>query len=132
MMSPNRQAVEAAYQAFGDGDMDAFTTLLDGGFVSTQSEAVPWRGRYVGPHGVRRMFALVGERADAHYRPQQLIESEDAIVVLGQATITPHADQVSRIVRELHVWRVDAGRLLSLDVFLDTPQDLLSALTEGP
>ena len=128
MTITNRQAVESAYQAFGDGDLARFTELLDPGFVSTQSEATPWRGRYAGPEAVRGMFDLVCQRAETRYRPEEFIDGRDRIVVLGQAEITPRTDRRRRIVREVHVWRVDSGRLLSLDVFLNAPEDLLHAL----
>ncbi|MEE6273192.1 hypothetical protein V2J56_07515 [Georgenia sp. MJ206] len=43
----NMEAVESAYQAFGQGNLDAFTSQMGDGFVSTQSEAVPWRGSHM-------------------------------------------------------------------------------------
>jgi uncharacterized protein len=124
----NRQVVEPAYEAFGRGDLDAFTALMDERFVSTQSDAVPWRGSHTGPVGVRSMFGMVGERARATYVPEELIDGADRTVVIGRAEITPLADGRPRAVRELHVWGVSSGRLTSLDVFLNAPGELLAAL----
>lgn len=124
----NMRAVESAYEAFGRGDLDAFTSLLSDGFVSTQSEAVPWRGSHVGPAGVRSMFGMVGERASARYVPEEFIDGRDRIVVIGRAEITSVVDARAWTVRELHVWGADHGRLTSLDVFLNAPRALLAAL----
>ena len=124
----NMQAVESAYEAFGRGDLDAFTSLLSDGFVSTQSEAVPWRGSHVGAAGVRAMFGMVGERAGARYVPEEFIDGRDRVVVIGRAEITPVVDGRAWTVRELHVWGADDGRLTSLDVFLNAPRALLAAL----
>jgi ketosteroid isomerase-like protein len=124
----NRQVVESAYDAFDRGDLDAFTSLMDDRFISTQSDAVPWRGSHAGPEGVRSMLGMVGERASARYVPEELIDGGDRIVVIGRAELTPVADGRPRVVREVHVWGVSSGRLTSLDVFLNAPGELLAAL----
>jgi ketosteroid isomerase-like protein len=126
--STNLLAVRSAYAAFEAGDLDAFTALMCEDFVSTQSDAVPWRGSHVGESGVRAMFGQVGARASARYVPAEFIDGGDRIVVLGHAEITPVVDGRPRRVRELHVWGVHRGRLISLDVFLNAPQELLVAL----
>ncbi|KRF19081.1 hypothetical protein ASG90_04185 [Nocardioides sp. Soil797] len=126
--SPGVRAVEAAYQAFDSGDLDAFVSLLGKGFVSTQSDAVPWRGRHVGPAGVRTMFDQMGERATARYVPEELIDDGERVVVVGRAEITPGLDGRTWTVRELHLWGVEFGTLTSLDVFLNAPGALLAAL----
>ncbi|WP_219511394.1 nuclear transport factor 2 family protein [Nonomuraea ceibae] len=127
-MSRNMEAVRAAYQAFTDGDLDRFIESLDPGFVSRQSTAVPWRGTYRGHEGVREMFGKLAERADATYEPAQFIESDEHIVVVGDARIAPRGTGAATPVRELHVWQVADGRLLGLQVFLNAPAPLLAAL----
>ncbi|MGI5281915.1 nuclear transport factor 2 family protein [Nonomuraea polychroma] len=99
----NMQAVRAAYRAFADGDLDAFVRSLDPAFLSGQSAAVPWIGVCRGRHGVREMFGKVAERARATYQPEEFIEADDRIVVLGQARITPRRTGEEAQVRELHV-----------------------------
>ncbi|QKW36213.1 nuclear transport factor 2 family protein [Actinomadura sp. NAK00032] len=124
----NMEAVRAAYRAFTDGDLDRFVGSLDPGFVSRQSEAAPWRGTYRGHEGVREMFGKVAERADATYEPAQFIEGREHIVVVGDARLTPRGTGTATTVRELHVWHVEDGRLLGLEVFLNAPAPLLAAL----
>jgi len=124
------EAVRAAYQAFTDGDLHRFIGSLAADFVSRQSAAVPWRGgTYRGHDGVREMFAKVAERAEATYEPSEFIEGDDrVVVVVGDARIVPRSTGEPATVRELHVWGVDSGQLTSLDVFLNAPRELLTAL----
>jgi ketosteroid isomerase-like protein len=122
------EAVRAAYQAFTDGDLDRFVESLAADFVSQQSEAVPWRGSYRGRDGVREMFSMVAERAEATYEPSRFIEGEGFIVVAGNARIVPRITGEAATVRELHVWHVNDGQLLGLEVFLNAPAPLLAAL----
>jgi ketosteroid isomerase-like protein len=122
------EAVRAVYQAFTDGDLDRFVESLAADFVSQQSEAVPWRGSYRGRDGVREMFSMVAERAEATYEPSRFIEGEGFIVVAGNARIVPRITGEAATVRELHVWHVNDGQLLGLEVFLNAPAPLLAAL----
>jgi ketosteroid isomerase-like protein len=122
------EAVRAAYQAFTDGDLDRFVESLTTEFLSRQSAAVPWRGSYRGRNGVREMFSIVAERAEATYEPSQFIEGEGYIVVAGNARIVPRSTGEAATVRELHVWHVNDGQLLGLEVFLNAPAPLLAAL----
>jgi len=127
-MSRNMEAVRAAYQAFTDGDLDRFVASLAPDFVSRQSAAVPWRGTYRGHDGVREMFGKVAERADATYEPSEFIDGDERIVVVGDARIVPRSTGAAAAVRELHVWQIEDGRLLGLEVFLNAPAPLLAAL----
>jgi len=127
-ISRNMAAVQVAYQAFVDGDLDRFVESLAPGFVSQQSAAVPWRGVYRGHDGVRQLFEKVAEHAEATYEPAELIEGDDRVVVVGNARITPRSTGEATAVRELHVWHVADGRLLGLEVFLNAPAPLLDAL----
>lgn len=52
------RAAESACEALGQGDLDAFTSLMSDGFVSTQSEAAPWGGSHVGHTGVHPVGRL--------------------------------------------------------------------------
>jgi uncharacterized protein len=126
--SRNLAAVRAAYQAFTDGDLDRFVASLAPGFRSRQSAAVPWSGSYLGHDGVRRMFGKVAERAEATYEPVEFIEGDGRVVVVGNARITPRTTGEATVVRELHVWHVQDGRLQGLEVFLNAPAPLLAAL----
>jgi uncharacterized protein len=129
-VSRNLAAVRASYQHFADGDLDRFVESLAPGFVSEQSAAVPWRGVHRGHDGVRRMFGKVSERAEATFEPAEFIEGEDRVVVLGTARLTPRSTGETTVVRELHVWHVEDGRLRALTVFLNAPARLLADL--GP
>ena len=115
------EAVRVAYQAFTDGDLDRFVESLTTEFLSRQSATVPWRGSYRGRDGLREMFSIVAERAQATYEPSQFIEGEGCIVVAGNARITPWSTGEAAPVRELHVWHVEDRRLLSLEAFLNAP-----------
>ncbi|MEE6273191.1 hypothetical protein V2J56_07510 [Georgenia sp. MJ206] len=51
------------------------------------------------------MFAIVGERASAHYVPEEFIDGKDRIVVIGRAEITPVVNGRTWTVRELRAYR---------------------------
>ncbi|BDT89530.1 nuclear transport factor 2 family protein [Nocardia cyriacigeorgica] len=125
----NMTAIHAVYDAFSTGDLDRFIDLLDPDFASRQSDAVPWRGTYHGRAGVRDMFSRVARSGSASFHPEEFIDGGDRVVVIGRAHITPHNTDRGFDVRELHVWRAQDGRLLSLDVFLNAPAPMLAALT---
>ena len=120
--------VRAAYEAFTSGDIDEFVALLAHDFVSQQSAAVPWRGSYRGPQGVRELFSRVAEHATASFEPEDFIDGGDRVVVVGRAQLIPQTTGQAFNVRELHVWHVHDARLQAMDVFLNAPVELLVAL----
>ncbi|OQS13847.1 hypothetical protein B0T36_17055 [Nocardia donostiensis] len=124
----NMTAVHTAYDAFATGELERFVELLDPGFVSRQSDAVPWRGDYHGRDGVREMFGRVARSGNATFRPDEFIDGGDRIVVVGHAHLIPHRTGQGVDIRELHIWHVHNGRLMSLDVFLNAPGPLLASL----
>ena len=90
-------------------------------------DAVPRVGAAAAAHIGPRARDGPGRSAEATYESSQFIEDEGCIVVVGNARIVPRSTGAAATVRELHVWYVDDGQLLVLEVFLTAPVPLLAA-----
>ncbi|MUN39564.1 hypothetical protein [Actinomadura litoris] len=85
-MSRNMEAVRAVHQALTDSDLDRFIESLN---PRRRLPAVG--GGALARHlpGVRGMFGKLAERAAATYEPARFTETDEHIVVPGNAPIAP-------------------------------------------
>jgi ketosteroid isomerase-like protein len=87
--SDNVGVVQAAYAAFGRGDIGAVVDLTAEdveweGVRSPLTEGLPFGGLHRGKDGVRRFFAALGENVEFQsFRPKDFIAQGDRVVALG-------------------------------------------------
>lgn len=117
----NRVAVRSAYDAYASNDLEALLALLDDDFEFRQSELVPWGGSYRGREGMSEFLGRITTHVDSVVDPEEFVEADDHVVVIGRSRGTTKATGRPFNVRAVHVWQVREGRLVRLDVYLDTP-----------
>jgi ketosteroid isomerase-like protein len=113
--------VRSAYETYESKDLETFLALLDDEFEFRQSELVPWGGSYRGREGMIEFFGRITTHVDSVVDPEEFVEADDHVVVIGRSRGTAKATGQPFNVRAVHVWQVRDGRLLRLDVYLDTP-----------
>jgi ketosteroid isomerase-like protein len=117
----NLAAVRIAYDAYASKELEALLALLDDDFEFRQSELVPWGGSYRGGEGMIEFLGRITTYVDSVVDPEEFVEAEDHVVVIGRSHGTVKATGRPFDVRAVHVWQLHDARLLRLEVYLDTP-----------
>lgn len=111
----NVQRVQAAYAAFGRGDIPAFMTILsdDIEWVLPGPSDVPLFGTFRGKAGVQEWLGTMGENVQFRaFEPREFIAQGDKVVVLlhGESTLT-HANR-DVVSDGVHVLTLRDGKLV--------------------
>jgi ketosteroid isomerase-like protein len=117
----NLAAVRSAYDAYASKELEALLALLDDDFEFRQSELVPWGGSYRGREGMIEFLGKITTHVDSVVEPEEFVEAEDCVVVIGRSRGTVKAGGRPFDVRAVHIWQIRDGRLLRLEAYLDTP-----------
>jgi ketosteroid isomerase-like protein len=83
MVRANVELVRAAFEAWNEGDMDAFRELYDPGAIVGAPDGWPEPGPFVGREAVMRQFEQMRETwdADAVEPISEVIDAADRVVV---------------------------------------------------
>ncbi len=95
-----------------------------------QSEQLPWGGRYTGREGFQRFAQALGSALDSRVEIEQLYQAGDRVVQSGLARGVVRATGKPFEAREVHVWRIRDGLVISLDMYVET-EPILEALRTG-
>jgi uncharacterized protein len=115
------------YDAFARRDLETVRAAIHPDFVMTQSEALPWGGVHRGPDGFFAFLGALLSYTDPTVEIEDLYDSGDHIVQVGHTTGTVRTTGRPFRVREVHIWRLRDGKLISYDVHIDTAA-MLAAL----
>lgn len=115
--SANIQLVQAAYAAFGKGDLPAILAMMSDdvvmGIVGREQDA-PFLGVRNGKAGVQDFFRLLGEAHEIHvFEPKRFVGGEDKVFVWGHYRWTMRKSGVSKHSDWLHELTVRDGKLVS-------------------
>lgn len=115
------QAVNRFYRALAEGDAASATALAAPSIVVTQTDELPWGGRFEG----LAAFARFGESVRRHIASTVSIErmfaAGDQVVVTGQTTGTALATGTAFDLPLVHLFTFAGGRIVALHVAIDTP-----------
>jgi uncharacterized protein len=130
MPNTDLETLRNLYDAFARRDLDTIRAVIHPEFVMYQSEALPWGGQRHGPEG---LFAFLGELL-SYVEPtleiEELFDAGDRVVEVGHSTGVVHATGARFRVRELHVWQLREGLVISYEVYVDVAA-MLAALRGG-
>ena len=119
--------VSQVYDAFARRDLEAVLALTSPDIVITQDASLPWGGRYEGHDGLGQfVMALLGS-IDSAVTVEAMFEAGDRVVQYGRTAGTVRATGATFDIPECHVWRVEDGRAVEAQYFIDTPA-MLAAL----
>ncbi len=118
----NLQTVRALYDAYSSRDVEALLgTVHDDEFEIYQSESFPWGGTYKGKDGLMEFVKNSTSYYDPRVVVEELVEAGDDVIVIGRSQGTIKATGETFDVRLVDVCRLRDGKLVSVDIFLDTP-----------
>lgn len=137
-MSANLDLIRRLYGAFAAGDMSTVLSLLSPDIVWTEAENFPLADRnpYVGPDAILSgVFARLGADWDGFAAvPEDFLDAGDTIVVLGRYRGTSKATGKAMNAQMVHVWRVEDGRVVAFQQYVDTLQvvEAMGGVTRQP
>lgn len=124
MRSANVQFIRQVYEALKRKDASALAALSRSDIEIHQSAELPWGGAYKGVEQALLFFAKVVSYLDSTVEVEQILDAGDSVVTTGRTVGTAKNTGEAFDVPVVHVWRVEAGKIVSLHVFLDNPSIL--------
>jgi ketosteroid isomerase-like protein len=126
MSQENVQLIRGLYEAFGKGDVATVLGKMDQGIEWREAENFIYADRnpYVGPQAVLDgVFMRLGSEWHAFMvTPEEWIDAENHVVVLGTYTGTHKATGKAVRAQFAHVWAVKGLRVLRFQQYTDTKQ----------
>lgn len=119
MPSENLQRLQAGYDAFARGDMEAVMDSMHDDIEWVTPDSTPLGGRYHGKQEVMGFFGRLSElMSDLRVEPREFIEADDRIVVLCRISGRGRGGQLD--MEACHVWRSRDGLSTEFLEFADT------------
>ena len=122
------EVVERIYEAFAAKDLDVILRLFSPDIVVTQNPSLPWGGRYEGHDGLGRFSTTIRGLIDSQVTVLAMFEAGDRVVQYGRTAGTVRDTGATFDIPECHIWRVEDGRAVEAQYFIDTPA-MLAALS---
>lgn len=119
----NLQAIQAAYAAFGSGDMPALLALIDTQveWLNPGASEVPWAGRFSGHDGVGAFFTALGTAVDFEaFAPETFMAEGDQVVVLGHERARVKATGKTYDTRWAHAFTLSGGKVVKFHEYNDS------------
>lgn len=115
----NREIIREGYERFAQQDVPGVLALFSPEIVWTISGPSTLAGEYHGPEGVGEFFGKIAQTWDRlEVRPSEMLVDGDRVVVLGHHEIEVGGS--NHEVPFVHTWRLDDGRPVSFEEYLDT------------
>ena len=114
------EVVRRLYQAFAERDLAVIPQLVSPDVVITQDPALPWGGRYEGHDGMGEFTLKLLGAIDSAVTVHELFEAGDRVVQYGRTAGTVRATGEPFDIAECHVWRVEDGRAVEAQYFIDS------------
>ena len=120
----NVELVQSIYSAFARGDMKSvlapFADGLD--FQHPMPQSIwPWAGSRSGRQGLAEFFAGISETLEyERLEPHQFIAQDDSVAVVLSERTRVKATGVFFELSEVHLFRLENGKVMQLTIFEDT------------
>jgi ketosteroid isomerase-like protein len=120
--------VQRAHDALNRGDVDALTSICDGGFRLDMSDRVLNPATYAGHDGIRRFYDEVCEVWESFsWEPLEITELEHGTVALIHSKGVGRGSGLELDRRAAMVWRIVADRAVSLTFYRDPARAMEAA-----
>lgn len=125
MAQDNVDVIEAAWEAFGRGDLEGATGIADAAAEVVIPDSVPWGGTYRGPEGFREFLAKLYEHfEELKAVPEKILGADDDhVVVIARGTGKTKAGNPFEG-RSAWLYRLQDGKVTEVEQFLDTAKAL--------
>ena len=108
-------------------DLTAIPQMFDSEIQISQTELLPWGGRYVGTDGIAEFAIKLVGAIDSAVTPIAMFQTGNDVVQYGRTAGTAHASGKTFDIPECHVWTVVDGQVTRARFYIDTPA-MLDAL----
>ena len=125
MAQDNVDVIEAAWDAFGRGDVEAAAGIADPSAEIAIPETLPWGGTYRGPDGFMEFIGKVRENfEDFQAVPEKILGADDdhVIVIAKASGRTKSGSPFDG--RAVWVYRLQGGKMTEAEFFGDTAKAL--------
>jgi rhodanese-related sulfurtransferase/ketosteroid isomerase-like protein len=124
--------VRRAHEAFAQGDVPTFLSLLDAKVEWVEPEGVPWAGTYVGPDAVLNdvLIPLTSAWDGFTVTPETFMDAGDNITVLGTISGTNKATGKRLETPYIAVWTLGDSKVVKYQSFVNTLA-FIEATTSG-
>jgi uncharacterized protein len=118
----NLEVVKRIYEAFSQGDVPTFLSLLEADVEWVEPEGVPLEGTYIGPHAVLNdvLIPLTSTWDGFTVTPETLLDAGDNITVLGSITGTYKVTGKRLQTPYIAVWTLRNGKVMKYQSFVNT------------
>jgi uncharacterized protein len=119
---PNMEVVRRIYEAFGQGDVPTFLSLLAAEVKWIEPDGVPLAGTYLGPEAVLNdvLIPLTSTWDGFTVTPETFMDAGDNITVLGTITGTNKATGKTLETPYIAVWTLRDGKVVKYQSFVNT------------
>jgi ketosteroid isomerase-like protein len=115
------QVVESVYAAFNRGDIGSIVSLVASNATWRQPATLPWGGDYTGPQGAADFFAkLAATMRTVAFEPRESVATGDEVFSFGDYEAVSLKTGKSARARWAFRWRVESGRIIAYDSYIDT------------
>jgi uncharacterized protein len=125
----NLETVRRVYDAYATRDVDGLLAPLHDDFEISQTDELPWGGRYKGRDGMMEYVKNITTIVESTLVVEEMFEAGDHVIVIGRATGTVKSSGKQYDARLVDVCQVREGKVLSINIYIDTPATL-EALAE--
>lgn len=121
-MGTNSDIIEGLYASFAQGDVPAVLAAMADDIQWTEADGFPLAGTYVGPQSVLEgVFMRLGEIGDEWAAvPEQIVADGDTVVALGNYTWKHTSSGKPAVVKMVHVWTLEGGKVTAFQQHVDT------------
>lgn len=120
MSQANIELVRSIYDAFDAGDRDSVLQHVDADIEVIATEGLPWSGRYYGREGAEEFIRTIEEHVLVSVETEELIDSGANVAQIGRLTGHAHNTGTPFDTREIHIWTLRHGKVVSFQNYLDT------------
>ncbi|WP_405883124.1 nuclear transport factor 2 family protein [Streptomyces sp. NBC_01136] len=113
-------AVVRAVYDFINGTNPDGASLADPDITVYQTEELPWGGSYTGLAGFQKFYQAVSNAIHSEVETEALYQAGDRVVQTGRTRGAARATGKPFDAREVHIWQVRNGRIVSLEIYVDT------------
>lgn len=120
MIEADVDTVRGMYDAFARRDLDAIREAIASDFEMEQSDVLPWGGKRSGPDGFFGFLGTLLSYVEPIVETGDLMDAGDHIVQVGHTSGTVISNGARFRLREVHAWRLRAGKVIGYRVYVDT------------
>ena len=121
-MKSNLDIIKGHYAGSDRGDIAAMMADVSPQVHWTEMAGFPCAGTWVGPQQViDNVFAVLGSAWEGYqFKLESLVDGGDNIVGIGDYRGTYRATGKPMQARVVHVWQLEAGKIVRFEQFTDT------------